>query len=182
MYYHWQQSVSTFASVTFSSFSRYLYAILSDFQAATLSLSNEPEIQLMPGLQTNQYSTEESEEEQQPGMVEYKGQVFDKSESYQSNVYKLREELRQKEGGSVPVFGMGSIESRRPVVRDETKEMHSQTKAFQDFRKKADEEARRKSTEPSQRIDQALREREEKEYPVKYGKPLCKLLLTYITF
>ncbi len=178
MYYHWQLSVSTFASVTFSSFSRYLYAYLSDFQAASWLPPNEPEIPLMPGLQTNEYLTEESGEQQQPGMVEYKGQVFDKSESYQSNVYKLREELRQKEGGSVPVFGMGSIESRRPVVRDETKEMYSQTKAFQDFRKKADEEARRKSAQPSQIIDQTSRKGEEKEYSVKYGKPLCKLLLT----
>jgi len=152
---------------------------LSDFQAASWLPPNEPEIPLMPGLQTNEYLTEESGEQQQPGMVEYKGQVFDKSESYQSNVYKLREELKLKEAFENQKSYTG-VENRRPVVRDENKEMYSQTKAFQDFRKKADEEARGKSSQPSHRIDQALREREEKEYSVKYGKPLCKLLLTYM--
>jgi hypothetical protein len=131
----------------------------------------------MPGLQTNEYSTENYGEQQQPGMVEYKGQMFDKSESYQSNVYKLREELKLKEAfeNQKPYLG---VENRRPAVIDENKEMYFQKTAYQEFRKKADEEARRKSAQPSQIIDQTSRKGEEKEYSVKYGKPLCKLLLT----
>jgi len=89
----------------------------------------------------------------------------------------LREELKLKEAGSMPVSEMGSIESRRPVVRDENKEMY-----FQEFRKKADEEAKRKSTQPSQIIDQTSRLEEKEANSVQYRKPLCKLMLTYMNF